>query len=358
MGWASDKWKSIKKGFKSIGRKVKGAFKKFGKFMGKMGILGTVASSFILPGIGKFLMGGVGKMFGFQGIQNLSQLAGSLAGSKNMFAKTLGHTLGIGAQAVNLVTAPLKTVTSLATNFGKSAANGMSRFFGGQNIFKDHTFTTGFQEDWTKIMKGVKGEDFKTSKNNIQSAIDKGDIASVVDEDGTIVEKKDFDHTDPENFGRSLRKEYGEIPTTALEADTPITGELQKGEDPVTNYFDDVKKRIGEIPSNVVQEVVDTPRKMIMRSLLEDPPEMPEDDEPYVSPFPRISFSNAPFANLGTANQTTYDPYEFMYSAYQLQNQQALDHFDGIDYGIPSFNNFKSEELNAVLQQQSRNQGF
>ena len=174
------------------------------------------------------------------------------------------------------------------------------------------------------------------------------------------IEKKDFDHTDPvTNYFDDVKKRTGEIPTTAPVADTPITGELKKVEDPVTNYFDDVKKRIGEIPNKVVEEVVDTPRKMVMKSLLgPDAPEIPEYDEQYVPPFPRINFSNTPFAHLGTANQTTYDPYEFMYSAYDLNNKHVVDHFDGIDYGIPSFRNFKSEELNAVLQQQSRNQGF
>ena len=99
MGFFSKVWKGLKKGFKKIGRVVKKGFQKFGKFMDKIGILGQIAMAFILPGIGNALIGGLGSMFGFQGITSLSQLAGNLAGSTNIFAKALGQTIGIGMQS-------------------------------------------------------------------------------------------------------------------------------------------------------------------------------------------------------------------------------------------------------------------
>ena len=59
MGLLSSAWKSIKGGFKKIGKTVKKGFKKFGKFMGKFGILGQLAMSFILPGIGGMFVKGL-----------------------------------------------------------------------------------------------------------------------------------------------------------------------------------------------------------------------------------------------------------------------------------------------------------
>ena len=56
-------FKSIGKVFKKIGRGIKKAFKKFGKFMGKAGILGQIAMMFIIPGIGGALMKGLGGAF-------------------------------------------------------------------------------------------------------------------------------------------------------------------------------------------------------------------------------------------------------------------------------------------------------
>jgi len=63
MGIFSKIGKGIKKVFKKIGKAIKKGFKKFGKFMGKIGILGQIAMSFILPGIGGALMKGIGSTF-------------------------------------------------------------------------------------------------------------------------------------------------------------------------------------------------------------------------------------------------------------------------------------------------------
>ena len=195
MGFFSKVWKGLKKGFKKIGRVVKKGFQKFGKFMDKIGILGQIAMAFILPGIGNALIGGLGSMFGFQGITSLSQLAGNLAGSTNIFAKALGQTIGIGMQAVNVIKAPFDAVTSLMTNFGKSAANGMSRIFGGKNVFSGHSFTKAMSADFNNIMGGIKGTKWravKASKMGIEEAIANGTMPKVHDAAGDII---DFEKT-------------------------------------------------------------------------------------------------------------------------------------------------------------------
>ena len=191
MGFFSKVWKGVKKTFKKIGKGIKKGFQKFGKFMGKIGFLGQIAMSMILPGIGGLFANGLGSMFGLSNITSLSQLAGNLAGSTNLFAKALGHTMGIGIQAVNLVKAPFETVTKLITNFGKSAMNGMSRFFGGGNVFEGHTFTSGMSRDWTKIKQGITGAEWrgvKATKVDINKAVASGNMPRVKNSAGDIIE--------------------------------------------------------------------------------------------------------------------------------------------------------------------------
>ena len=64
MGFFSKVWKGVKKTFKKIGKGIKKGFQKFGKFMGKIGVLGQIAMSFILPGIGSLMLKGLGSMMG------------------------------------------------------------------------------------------------------------------------------------------------------------------------------------------------------------------------------------------------------------------------------------------------------
>tara|TARA_B100000519_G_scaffold44031_1_gene34838 strand:- start:10136 stop:11398 length:1263 start_codon:yes stop_codon:yes gene_type:complete len=194
MGFFSKVWKGVKKTFKKIGKGIKKGFQKFGKFMGKIGWLGQIAMSMILPGIGSLFANGLGSMLGLSKITSLSQLAGNLAGSTNMFAKALGHTMGVGIQAVNLVKAPFESITKVITNFGKSAMNGMSRFFGGGNVFDGHTFTSGMSKDWTKIKQGITGAEWrgvKATKVDINTAIANGTMPRVKNSAGEIIEMKD-----------------------------------------------------------------------------------------------------------------------------------------------------------------------
>ena len=112
MGLFSKVWKSVKKGFKGafkgISKGIKSAFKKFGKFMGKIGIVGQLAMSFILPGIGGALMGKLGAGFG--------KLTGALAkGGK--IAQAAGKVLEAGASFAKAGHSAFKTVTEGIGNF-------------------------------------------------------------------------------------------------------------------------------------------------------------------------------------------------------------------------------------------------
>ena len=57
MGFLRKVGKKIKRAFKKIGKKIKRAFGKVAKFFGKLGPLGSIALSFLLPGIGSAISG-------------------------------------------------------------------------------------------------------------------------------------------------------------------------------------------------------------------------------------------------------------------------------------------------------------
>lgn len=62
MGFFSKIFKGVKKVFKKIGKGIKKVVGKVGKFMGKIGIVGQVALSFLLPGIGALIGKAAGAM--------------------------------------------------------------------------------------------------------------------------------------------------------------------------------------------------------------------------------------------------------------------------------------------------------
>jgi len=60
MGWLRKKAKQIGKAIKKVGKKLKKGFGKVAKAFGKLGPIGTIAMSFILPGLGSAMSGWLG----------------------------------------------------------------------------------------------------------------------------------------------------------------------------------------------------------------------------------------------------------------------------------------------------------
>lgn len=148
MGFFSKLWKKVKKGFKGIfkgiGKGLKKLLKGFGKFMGKIGIVGQLAMSFILPGIGGMLSKTLGKAFG--------GLTGKLLGSKNILLKGAGKMLEAGGNFAKMGHSAFKTVTdgvsSFVTEMGQAALS---------NIPGIKT-----------ILPNIKHKSFKAAWNNVE----------------------------------------------------------------------------------------------------------------------------------------------------------------------------------------------
>jgi hypothetical protein len=163
--------KGIKSAFSKIGKGIRSAFKSFGKFMDKIGIVGQIGLSLLLPGIGSALSGMWGSVVG--GLQAYSGVGASIIQGAGNFLNTatniasnitkpfttitegvknvVGETLKAGANALGVDTALLKAgetfgseylsnlgtsiseanLTSIGETFGASVDKFMGSFSGG-----------------------------------------------------------------------------------------------------------------------------------------------------------------------------------------------------------------------------------
>ena len=120
--------------FKRIGKGIKKGIAKFGKFMGKIGILGQIAMMFILPGIGSMMLKGLGAMTGLTatagsaaaaagGIGTASGFTAAAAGSSSVIAKGVAWTLKTAQRFANSpLLKPFKTVTDAVSGFMENTA--------------------------------------------------------------------------------------------------------------------------------------------------------------------------------------------------------------------------------------------
>lgn len=174
MGW-------LRKTFKKIGKGIKKAFMKFGKFMGKIGILGQVAMMFILPGIGNALASGLGSALGLQGVTGMSSLVGSasagtgLLGSGKALLQGAGKVLQFAGKVASMpgkiFSSVTKGVTSTLTEFSKTALS---------KIAPNSTFAQGAAENFffgADSAAGRVGKAFKSPFTDEAVAKVAGEIA-------------------------------------------------------------------------------------------------------------------------------------------------------------------------------------
>lgn len=138
MGIFSKLWKGIKKVTKHIFKPIKSVFKAVGKFMNKIGIIGQIAMSFILPGIGGVLAQTFGKA--------VSALAGGALGS---VGKAAGWVLGKAGTFAKTIGQGFKTVTSAVTDFIGTTGKYVGNKLGITNFEGVNTLSQAFgKEGW------------------------------------------------------------------------------------------------------------------------------------------------------------------------------------------------------------------
>ena len=170
MGFLSKVFKGVKKVFKKVGKAIKSGLKSVGKFMDKIGIVGQIGLSLLLPGIGSALSGMWGKLVtglsSYSGVGStvingagkfLAKATELASGAGRAFSSitegvknVVGETLKAGANALGVDTALIKVgdtlgseyltnlgnsigeanLTSIGQQFGSSVENVMNSFSG------------------------------------------------------------------------------------------------------------------------------------------------------------------------------------------------------------------------------------
>lgn len=158
MGFFSKIVKKVKKGFKSIGKGIKSAFKKFGKFMGKIGIIGQLALMFTPVGamMGNFFAG-IGQAAGGA----FNSIVGKALTSSSAIVRGAGTVLKAAGNFAKAGHSAFRTVTdgisSFVGEFSKTALKkipGMEKLMPSLSSASD-TFFAGENSAWNKVQDTV-----------------------------------------------------------------------------------------------------------------------------------------------------------------------------------------------------------
>jgi len=148
MGFLSKVWKGVKKVFKKIGKGIKKVAMKVGKFMNKIGIVGQIAMAFILPGIGNFLLNGLGGAASSMIANTFGGIAGAVVKGAGYVLQAAHKFVTIGKNAFTTVTG---AVGDFVTKFTKTALNKIP----GINIESAHKNFFGPDGAWNSVQKDI-----------------------------------------------------------------------------------------------------------------------------------------------------------------------------------------------------------
>tara|TARA_R110001632_G_scaffold109815_1_gene220171 strand:+ start:395 stop:1633 length:1239 start_codon:yes stop_codon:yes gene_type:complete len=138
MGFFSKIFKGVKKVFKKIGRAIKKVAMKVGKFMDKIGIVGQIAMSLLLPGLGEVL----------------GALASTMMGSASTIVSGMGNFLN---GAINIAT----KAGGIVKDIGKGIFKVVGKTIGATiNAIPGGSKLTGFISDVTAGKLDMTGDTF------------------------------------------------------------------------------------------------------------------------------------------------------------------------------------------------------
>tara|TARA_Y100000361_G_scaffold10936_1_gene8747 strand:+ start:1097 stop:2404 length:1308 start_codon:yes stop_codon:yes gene_type:complete len=163
MGFFKKLFKGVKKVFKRIGKRIKKIVKGIGKFMNKIGIVGQIALSFLLPGIGSAIGAMAGSMMA-------STATGVIGAAVRGAGTVLNAAVNIGSKVGGVVKSVSQGVSKVVGNIAGAALNkipGMSKVV--QNITSKLGMKGGAGID-------ISGKTFQGAWQSAQSAIT--DVAS------------------------------------------------------------------------------------------------------------------------------------------------------------------------------------
>ena len=394
MGFSLSKvWKGVKKTFKKVGKGIKKAFQKYGKFMGKIGWLGQIAMTFIMPGIGSLLLKGLGSMLNLgTGITSLGGAGGlfaNMAGSTNTFIRAAGKGLTAGYKVIADVTRPFTTVLDAVTTLGKTTVNKVGGVFG-VTPFKGSAFSgygkafTSIGDDFSSMYDSKRWDALKNTTSNRETlnelqAMSDEKLAELGFDKGlkgaTAVSEGFIDANRPEfseySFpGEVVEKATGEVVEKATEEmpygiseyqytefDADSIGGVGRGSDvevyvdvdpksllgdPTADTFKDkTRKSIEEMPSNFVTGLTKVPGEVVSGSaqtaayqkigLAPTVEDMYPEQERAKQGFGWIPTDTSQYAAM--AQTQDLDPYDLWSRSYQEGDNNAISLIDGPDGG-------------------------
>tara|TARA_R110002050_G_scaffold259125_1_gene398511 strand:+ start:234 stop:1349 length:1116 start_codon:yes stop_codon:yes gene_type:complete len=188
MGFFSKVWKGVKKTFKKIGKGIKKAFKSFGKFMGKIGILGTIALTLLTGGLG------IGGMFGAFGAK-LGALGTQLGGVAGGILKGASWTIGKAAQFGSAVKSGFSTLTKGVTEFFGQTAKYVGDKLGFQVSNAPQNFGDVFSRTSEAVskqfetFKGDVGDLFSTTSPTLEAGKNIAEMNTALKDSGMTIEQ-------------------------------------------------------------------------------------------------------------------------------------------------------------------------
>lgn len=247
-------FKSIKKGFKKIGKGFKSAFKsigkgiksamgKIGKFMNKIGIVGQLALMFTPVGammsnmfssIGNVAGGMFSKVVGKAAVQGVAGSGAGLLGSTSALARGAGTVLKAAGNFAKAGHAAFKTITDGVSSFiGEFSKTALKKIPGMDTLFPKHlaggsdTFFSGPDSAWNRVTGEVNKNAAKIL-DSFNKQIGNADVVLSSDQANLKVsaEKQVSSAATGATTGTGPMKEGYKFPT---EAATPEFGPLKEG---------------------------------------------------------------------------------------------------------------------------------
>ena len=285
MGILKKIFKGVKKVFKKIGKAIKRAFKKVGKFMGKLGILGQIGLTFLLPGLGGLL----GKAATFLGSSSsaLLQGVGKVLQTAVNFGKTAGKVFNTITDAVGGFVKEVgggflsKMGVSDATlaKFGLNPEGGFQSWMDGigKSVGAVRESAAGIFDPFKKDALGL---DFNqrsilsraadsvadvvpaSSSEAAFQAIDEAASGSLMGTPQTTGSLSEYIKRPKEVGGypvnEAMLKPEGLNPAEAVEAvfEETAKGATEKNESFLTSFMDSLKDQVKQVPGKIGSNVI------------------------------------------------------------------------------------------------------
>jgi len=218
MGFFSKVFKGIGKVFRKIGRGLKKVAAKFGKFMGKIGIIGQIGLSLLLPGIGSIF----GKMAG-------AMIKTSMGGLTGAIVKGAGQVLNAAVNVGTQVGSTFKSITEGVTKvLGEVATAGLDKLGLSDSTFGKYLAEKGFTGDigkgFTDAVSGVKASVGDLFSSNTLTATNKYAVQAM-QEQTLGMTREQYLESIPESLAETERdKILNSIPETLASEQVVDTG--------------------------------------------------------------------------------------------------------------------------------------